>query len=58
MLQRRYQLYVKMDHRWQWCCEILAESHEDAFRKAVMCIGDDHLDKPIRLEQDEAAETT
>lgn len=50
-LNKTYQLHVKLDGRWQWLCDIEAESHSDAFRQAVLCLKPEHYDKPIRLEQ-------
>ena len=46
-----YQLYVQIDGRWQWICDLQASTHEMAFRKAMLCLKSEHYDKPIRLEQ-------
>jgi hypothetical protein len=47
----KYQLYVRVNGRWDWLCDIEAESHPAAFRKAMLCLTPEHYDKPIRLEQ-------
>jgi hypothetical protein len=47
----QYRLYVKMSKRWRRLCEIEAESHAQAFRKAILCLQPEHYDKQIRLEQ-------
>jgi hypothetical protein len=48
----RYQLHVREDGRWEWLCTIEAATHAEAFHRAIQCLGDDHYNKPIRLEQD------
>jgi hypothetical protein len=47
----QYQLYVQIDRRWGWLCDITASSHSVAFQKAMLCLQPEHYDKPIRLEQ-------
>ncbi|HEY2588719.1 MAG TPA: hypothetical protein VGI81_23455 [Tepidisphaeraceae bacterium] len=49
---RAYQLHVKVEGAWAWVCTIDAPTHADAFRQALLCIGGDNQDRPIRLEQD------
>ena len=56
MPDRRYQLYVKLAGHWQWCWELQAVSHEEAFRKALLWITKEFPDKPVRLEQDDTRE--
>jgi hypothetical protein len=46
-----YQLYAKIDGHWKWLCDIEADTHAEAFRKAMLCLDSKHYDKPIRLEQ-------
>jgi hypothetical protein len=48
-----YQLYVNVEGRWQWVCDIVAGDHAEAFRKAVSCMKPEHYDKRIRVEQQE-----
>ncbi len=48
---KHYQLYVQLEGRWEWICDIQASSHSVAFRKAMLCLKPEHYDKPIRLEQ-------
>lgn len=47
-----YQLYIKTGEQWEWLCTIDAATHAEAFHRAVLCLGQAHYDKPIRLEQD------
>jgi hypothetical protein len=49
---KTYRLYVQLAGRWQWLCDIKAESHAHAFKEAMLCLQPEHYDKPIRLEQD------
>jgi hypothetical protein len=48
-----YQLSAKVAGEWEWICTIDAETHPEAFRKAMLCLESRHYDKPIKLEQDE-----
>ena len=48
-----YQLLVRKtpDGPWDFICSIKADTHPEAFRKAMLAIETSHYDKPIRLEQ-------
>ena len=48
---KTYQLTVKVGAHWQRLCDIEAQSHREAFRKAMTLLKPEHYDKPIRLEQ-------
>jgi hypothetical protein len=50
---KAYQLYVKIAGEWELVCTIDAETHPEAFRKAMLCLESQHYDRPIKLEQDE-----
>ncbi len=56
--RRTYQLYVKLDGRWTWLCDIEADSHAKAFQEAMLCLKPEHYDKPIRLEAIESPKSS
>jgi hypothetical protein len=47
-----YQLHVKVEGEWEWICTVDAETHPEAFRKAMLCLESRHYDKQIKLEQE------
>jgi hypothetical protein len=49
--QKTYRLFVKIGGKWTDQCELLAESHSEAFSKAMLCLKAEHYALPIRLEQ-------
>jgi len=49
---KTYQLYIKIDGRWEWLCTFDAGTHAEAFHRALHCLGEAHQNTPIRLEQD------
>lgn len=49
---RSYQLYIRVEGAWQWSCTLDAETHADAFRRVLLCLGRDDEHRPIRLEED------
>jgi hypothetical protein len=52
-----YQLYVKVDRRWERISDITAKSHAEALRQAISRLKPEHYDKPIRLEQADTDDT-
>ena len=48
----RYQLHVREEARWEWLCTVEADSHAEAFHRAILALGGEHYHKPIRPEQD------
>lgn len=48
---RTYQIYVKVDGRWVWQCDVEAESHVDGLRSVAAISDPAHEGKPIRVEQ-------
>jgi hypothetical protein len=50
---KTYQLYVKVNGKWQRVCEIRATNHPEALRQAIARLTPEHYDKPIKLEQQE-----
>ena len=51
-----YQLYVHRNGRWQWSCDIVADDHAEAFRKAMTCLKPEDYANRIRVEQQELPE--
>jgi hypothetical protein len=49
---RAYQLYLRNEKSWDWIGTIDADTHADAFRTALLCLGPGDDQRPIRLEQD------
>lgn len=49
---RAYQLYVMREKSWDWIGTIDANSHAEAFQAALLSLGPDDENLPIRLEQD------
>ncbi len=49
--ERCYSLSVRVDTRWVHVRVILARSHGQAFRKALLALKPEYQDKPIRLEE-------
>jgi hypothetical protein len=49
----RYLLQAKIEGQWQTVRTIEAPNHKEGFRKAMLCLGPELYDKPIRLEVDE-----
>jgi hypothetical protein len=46
-----YRLEVKLAGKWERVCEIEADSHRAAFRKAMLCLEPKHYEMQIRLVQ-------
>lgn len=54
--KRVYRLFVKIGRRWKWLCDLNADSHEDAFRQAMLRLEPENFDKQIRLEEKSQAD--
>ena len=48
-----YHLFVKINGRSEWECQIEAVDHAEALRKASASLKPVHYDKPIRIEQED-----